>query len=225
MKPSSWSVFFAILRKDILTELRNRDTISGMIIFSFMVIVIFNFALELQPNVQKTLIAGILWVTIAFSGSLGMNRIVAAEKDKNCLDGLMLAPIDRSIIYLAKAVSTLLFIFCIELIIIPLSSLFFSVNLFQPGVFLVCVLGSIGYAFIGTFLANMAIQTRSRDIMLPILLFPLALPVLIASVKATSGFLLGDKFLELVPWLNILFIYDVIVIAFSFVTYDFLLAE
>ncbi len=117
----------------------------------------------------------------------GLNRSLSVEKDQGCLDGLLLAPVDRAAIYFGKAISNLAFMLIVEAIVLPVYSFLYSVNLFNPGVLLVILLGSIGYTAVGTLLATMAVQTRSREFLLPILLFPVVLPVLIAAVKASAG--------------------------------------
>jgi heme exporter protein B len=122
---------------------------------------------------------------------------MAMEKDRGCLDGLLLAPVDRSAIYFGKALSNLVFMLVVEAIVLPVYSVLYNTNLFNPGLILVILLGSIGYVAVGTLLAAMAVQTRTRDILLPILLFPVVIPVLIAAVKASSGFLQGNAMAEI----------------------------
>jgi heme exporter protein B len=169
--------------------------------------------------------AGALWVTFAFSGTLGLNRSMAVEKDGGCMDGLLLAPVDRSAIYFGKAISNLAFMLIVEAIVLPIYSIMYNVNLFNWGLILVTLLGSIGYSAVGTLLAAMSVQTRTRDVLLPILLFPLVIPVLVAAVKASSGFLLVLEMSEIVPWLNILVVYDVIFIAVAFMVFDYVVEE
>jgi heme exporter protein B len=154
-----------------------------------------------------------------------LNRSMAMEKDRGCLDGLLLAPIDRSAIYFGKTIGNLVFMFTVELIVLPVYSALYNTNLFQPGLLLVILLGSLGYTSVGTLLATMAVQTRTRDVLLPILLFPLVIPVLIAAVKSSSGFLQGIDMAEITPWLNLLLVYDVIFTAIAFMVFDFVVEE
>jgi heme exporter protein B len=168
----------------------------------------------------------VLWVTFAFAGTLGLNRSMSTEKDRGCLDGLLLAPVDRSAIYFGKTLGNLIFMFIVELIVLPVYSILYNTNLFKPGLILVIVLGSIGYVVVGTLLSSMAVQTRTRDVLLPILLFPLIIPVLIASVKGSSGFLQPRVIMEEIwPWLNLLIVYDVIFTAVAFMTFDYVVEE
>ncbi len=215
----------AVVWKDLAAELRSRELLSGMLVFALLVILIFNFALELDLATRQTVTSGVLWVTFAFAGTLGLNRSMAVERDRGCLDGLLLAPVDRSALYFGKALGNLAFMLIVEAIVLPAYSLLYNVNLFHPGLVGVVLLGSIGYAAVGTLLASMAVQARTRDVLLPILLFPVVLPVLISAVKATNAVLLGLEAAELWPWLNLLIAYDVIFTAAAFMLFDFVVEE
>lgn len=215
----------ALIWKDLIAEIRSKELFGAMLVFAIAVILIFNFALELNIQVQSEVTSGILWVTFAFAGTLGLNRSMAIEKDMGCLDGLLLAPVDRSAIYFGKMFGNLILMLIVEAIVLPVYSALYSVNLFQPGLLAVILLGSIGYTAIGTLLAFMSVQARTRDILLPILLFPIILPVLIAAVKASNGFLLGLEIADIRPWLNLLIVYDTISIAVAFMTFDFVVEE
>jgi heme exporter protein B len=215
----------AIVWKDLSAELRSRELLSAMLVFSLLVILIFNFALELDAQARATVTAGVLWVTFAFAGTLGLNRSMAMEKDRGCLDGLLLAPVDRSAIYFGKAIGNLIFMFIVEAIVLPVYSVLYNVNLFQPGLLLVIFLGSVGYVAVGTLLSSMAVQTRTRDVLLPILLFPLVIPILIAAVKGSTGFLQDLSMDQIRPWINLLVVYDVIFVAVSFMVFDYVVEE
>jgi heme exporter protein B len=223
--PGFLNATLAVVWKDLAAELRSRELFSVMLVFSLLVIVIFNFALELDIKTRQSVTAGVLWVTFAFAGTLGLNRSMATEKDRGCLDGLLLAPVDRTAIYFGKVISNLAFMLIVEAIILPIYSFLYNVNLFKPGLLLVILLGSVGYVVVGTLLSSMAIQARTRDVLLPILLFPVAIPVLIAAVKASSGFLTDDVFSNILPWLNLLIVYDLIFTAISFMVFDFIVEE
>lgn len=228
-KPSSVSSFLnavrAIVWKDLAAELRSRELISSMLVFALLVILVFNFALELDAKARATVTAGVLWVTFSFAGTLGLNRSMASEKDRNCLDGLLLAPVDRSAIYFGKAIGNLVFMFIVEAIVLPVYSVLYNVNLLQPGLLLVILLGSIGYVAVGTLLSSMAVQTRTRDMLLPILLFPLVMPVIIAAVKASSGILQVLTPDQVRPWINLLIVYDLVFIAIAFMLFDYVVEE
>ena len=215
----------AIVWKDLAAEFRSRELIGAMLVFAALVILIFNFALELDIRTREAVTSGVLWVTFAFAGTLGLNRSMAIEKDRGCLDGLLLAPVDRNAIYFGKAIGNLFFMLIVEAIILPMYSVLYNVNLFQPGLIFVILLGSIGYSAVGTLLASMAVQARTRDVLLPILLFPVLIPLLLAAVKASNGFLLGFEMAEIMPWINVMIAYDVIFIAVAFMVFDFIVEE
>jgi heme exporter protein B len=215
----------AIIWKDMAAELRSRELLSAMLVFALLVILVFNFALELDAQARATVTAGVLWVTFAFAGTLGLNRSMAMEKDRGCLDGLLLAPVDRSTIYFGKAIGNLIFMLIVEAIVLPVYSILYSVNLFNPGLLLIILLGSIGYVAVGTLLSSMAVQTRTRDILLPVLLFPLVIPILIAAVKGSTGFLQGTEIEDIRPWINLLLVYDVVFTSVAFMVFDYIVEE
>ncbi len=223
--PSLFKATLAIVQKDLAAEFRSRELISAMLVFSLLVILIFNFALELDVKVRQSVTAGVLWTTFAFAGTLGLNRSMAVEKDRGCIDGLLLAPVDRSAIYFGKAISNLAFMLIVEAIGLPVYSMLYNINLFRLDLLGVILLGSIGYTAVGTLLSAMAVQTRTRDVLLPILLFPVAVPVLLASVKASGGLLAGAEFAEVLAPLNILIVYDIVFIAIAFMVFDFVVEE
>lgn len=215
----------AVAWKDLAAELRSRELLSAMLVFSMLVMLVFYFALELDPKARNAIASGVLWVTFAFAGTLGLNRSMASEKDRGCLDGLLLAPVDRSAIYFGKMASNLVFMLINEIIVLPIYSILYNINLLNAGLVGVILLGSIGYMAVGTLLATMTVQARTRDVLLPILLFPVLIPLLVAAVKASAAFLQGLEFVEILPWLNILAAYDVIFIAVAFMVFDFVVEE
>ena len=225
LHPSFFRATLAIVQKDLAAEFRSRELISAMLVFSLLVILIFNFALELDIKTRESVTAGVLWTTFAFAGTLGLNRSMAVEKDRGCMDGLLLAPVDRSTIYFGKAISNLAFMLIVEAIVLPVYSVLYNANLFRLDFLGVILLGSIGYSAVGTLLSAMAVQTRTRDVLLPILLFPVAIPVLLAAVKASGGLLAGAEFSEILTPLNILIVYDVVFIAVAFMVFDFVVEE
>jgi heme exporter protein B len=215
----------AIVRKDLAAELRSRELLGGMLVFSLLLILIFNFALQLDARARQSVTAGVLWAIFAFAGTLGLNRSMALEVDRGCLDGLLLAPVDRSALFFGKAAGNLIFMLLVEMIVLPVYSALYSTNLLRPGLFGIVLLGSIGYVVVGTLLSSMAVQARTRDILLPLLLFPVVLPVVIAAVKATSGLLEAVPAEEIRGWINLLIAYDVIFTAVAFMTFDYIVEE
>jgi heme exporter protein B len=215
----------AVIWKDLAAERRSRELLSAMLVFALLVIFIFNFALELDARARANVTAGVLWVTFCFAGTLGLNRSMAVEKDRGCLDGLLLAPVDRTAIYFGKTIANFLFMLLVAAVVLPVYSLLYNINLFIPGLLLVILLASWGYVAVGTLLASMVVQTRTRDILLPILLFPVVVPLLVAAVKASSGYLQAAPIDEITPWLNLLLAYDVIFTAVAYMVFDYVVEE
>lgn len=220
-----FKAMWAVIWKDLAAELRSRELLSAMLVFALLVIFIFNFALELDATARSNVTAGVLWVTFAFAGTLGLNRSMAVEKDRGCLDGLLLAPVDRSAIYFGKTLANLVFMLAVAAVVLPVYSLLYNLNLFNGGLILVILLGSWGYTAVGTLLATMTVQARTRDMLLPILLFPIAIPVLAAAVKASSGFLENIPWGSILPWINLLIAYDVIFTSLAFMFFDAVVEE
>lgn len=215
----------AIVHKDITAELRTKEMLSSMFVFALLVVVIFNFAFELRVADAATIAPGVLWVAVTFAGMLGLNRSFVLEKDRGCLDGLLLAPVDRSAIYFGKMLGNLIFIAVVEAIVLPIFSALFNVNLIQPWILIVLFLGTLGFAGVGTLFSAMTVHTRAREVLLPILLFPVVVPALIASVKLTAGLLDGQALADVAHWMQLLVAFDVILIAVSYMTFDYVVEE
>lgn len=216
---------WAIVAKDVAAEIHTREMVSAMLVFSVLALFVFSFALDLRGAMARAAAPGVLWTTIAFAGTLGLSRSLAREQQTGCLDGLLLAPMDRSAIFFGKAIGNLLFMGIVEIVLLPLFSALFDVPLLQPGVLLVTALGTIGYAAVGTLLAAMAVNTRAREVMLPILLLPLAIPALIAAVKATGGLVEGGTLAEVGGWIRLLIAYDLVIVAVSMLTFNYVVEE
>ncbi len=211
----------AIVWKDVVAELRTREMLSSMLVFALLVIVIFNFSFELRVENIAQVAPGVLWVTFVFAGTLELNRSLALEMENDCLDGLFLAPMDRSAIYFGKMLGNLIFISAIEALMLPISSVLFDLNLILPSLLLTIFLGTIGFAAVGTLLSAIAVNTRAREVMLPVLLFPILLPVVISVTKVTGGILDGVPLGDLAHWLRFLVAFDIIFLVVSFMTFDF----
>ncbi len=215
----------AIMGKDLATELRTRESLSAMLVFSLLVLIIFNFAFELKGVDLTTLGPGVLWVAFSFSGILGLGRSFATERDKGSLAGMLLAPVDRGAIFLGKALANLIFISAVEALTLPLFVILFNVSL-QPFPLLAFIaLGTVGFAAVGTLLAAIASSTRLREVMLPVLLFPVLVPLLVAAVKITGGALEARPFDDYASWFNLLLAYDVVFIVVAFLTFEFVVEE
>jgi heme exporter protein B len=217
----------AIVWKDIVAELRTKEMFSAMLVFAVLVVVIFNFAFDMRVSGERVreVAPGALWVSFAFAGVLGLNRAFVLEQDRGCLEGLLLAPVDHTAIYFGKMLSTLVFMLVVEAFTLPVFTAFFGVNLFEGRLILVVFLGTLGFAGVGTILSAMTAQTRAREVLLPILLLPVAAPVLIAAVKLTAGILDGLSMSDLRLWLTLLAAFDVLFPAVAFMTFDYVVKE
>lgn len=215
----------AIIHKDITAELRTKEMFSSMFVFALLVVVVFNFSFELRVADAATVAPGVLWVAVTFAGMLGLNRSFVLEKDQGCLDGLLLAPMDRSAVYFGKMLGNFLFITVVEAIVLPVLSVLFNINLIQIWILVVVLLGTLGFSGVGTLFSAMAVHTRAREVLLPILLFPVVVPALIAAVKLTAGLLDGQALTDMANWMRLLVAFDIILIAVSYMTFDYVVEE
>lgn len=197
-----------------------------MVVFAILAILIFNFALDLAPTDREEVAPGLLWITFIFAGLLGLNRSFAREREQGNLEGLMLAPVDRSAIYLGKFCSNLVFILSIEVVTVPLFAALYNVSLPVLTVAVPLFLGTVGFAGIGTIFAAMAVNTRLRDVLLPILVLPILIPVVIAAVKVSATAIERRPLLsDAGHWLGLLVTFDVLFFALSVLLFDFVLEE
>lgn len=220
-----WKAVMAIVWKDIRAELRTKDIFSSMFVFALLAVIVFNFAFELRVPSMKMVAPGILWVAVTFAGILGLNRAFVIEQDKGSMAGLLLAPVDRSAIYFGKMLGNLLFILIVEIILLPLIVIFFNLPLITWQHILVLFLGTFGFAAVGTVFSAIAVNTRAREVLLPILLFPVLLPVLVAGVKLTGGLLDGMALREMTNWIQLVAIYDIGFTVVAYLTFGFVVEE
>ena len=179
---------WAILRKDLLIEFRTKDSLNSMLFFGIVVLIVFNFALGSLQDSMRSAAPGILWVAFAFSGTLGLNRTFAAEKENSCLQGLLIIPVDRGILYLGKMLAVTVFMLISEAVIFIFSLVFFNLTVWSeiPYLILVFLIGTLGFTAVGTLLSAVAVNTKLREVLLPLILFPVILPVLVNAVEATN---------------------------------------
>jgi len=222
-----FKTILTITWKDVLSEFRSRETLSSMLIFCLIVVVIFNFMFEPGSALVKEMIPGILWVAITFAGILGLNRSFIYEVDQGCLQGLLLCPVDYYVIYIGKMLGNFLFMLLMEIIIIPLLIVLFNVNIFSIllPLGLIVFLGTLGFAAVGTLLSAISVNTRAREILLPVLLFPVAVPILLAAVKSTSSLINGGALSDALSWIKILAGFDIIFLILSSLLFEFVVED
>ena len=216
---------YAIIAKELAVEWRTKETLSAMLVFALLVLVIFNFAFELQGLDLKVVGPGVLWVAFSFSGILGLGRSFAAERDKGSLAGMLLAPVDRGAIFLGKAFANFLFILVMEAVTLPLFVILINASFDWFPLIGYVLLGTIGFAAVGTLLSAIAASTRMREVMLPVLLFPVLLPLLVASVKITQGAMQNLTFSDYQGWVNLLAAYDVIFLVVAYLVFEYVVEE
>jgi heme exporter protein B len=215
----------AIIFKDIAIELRSKESISAMLMFGILVLVVFMFAVD--PSVDKLLVApGILWVAFSFAAILGLNRSLSMELDNDCLQGLLLAPIGRGELYVGKVASNFVFMMIAEIIVLPIFVILnnLSFNLQFLKVVAIAILGTLGIASIGTILSTISANTRMKEVMLPVLQIPLTVPVVIASVEATRVVLTNDPE-EISSWIYILGGFTIVYLTVSYLVFEFAVEE
>jgi len=216
-----WQIF----RKDIQVEWRGRQGVPVMLVFALMIVFLFNFALQLSPDLQAGLASGLLWVTLAFASTLGLNRSISLESENQALDGLLLAPVDRSAVFFGKTLGNFCFTTLVGLILLPVFSLFYAQNMLTWSLVLVILLGLSAYTSLGTLLSALSIQSRTRDVLLPVLLYPLALPILIAAVEASRGILSGQALGNQSSWLFLLLAGSLVFNAAGLLLFETILEE
>ena len=217
----------AIIWKDFVTELKTRELFSSMFVFAVLVMLIFIFSINLSIVNASQVGPGVLWVAILFAGTLGLNRSFSLEKENGCLQGLMLAPVDRSAIFFGKMLSNLAFLLIMEAFLLPVFMIFFNVDIGSHLGPLVAVLlmGTLGFSALGTLLSSLSSNLKTREIMLPILLYPLMVPIAIGSVQLTGQILDGKSLADMMNWVGLILCFDIIFISASIMTIDHILEE
>jgi heme exporter protein B len=226
-KPSFFSAVLAIAWKDLTVERHTRQTLSVMLVFSLTAVIVFNFALYGDLAAAREVATGFLWITILLAGTLGLNRSLMSEQENLSLEAVLMAPIDRSAIYLGKVLSVTTFTLLMEAILIPIFVVFFNKPFWRPQVLLILVLGTIGYVAAGVLVTSMSVQTRTREVLLPVLLLPLTLPAVLSAAQVTAAFAAP----ELPAWSEIQFAvalvvaFDIFMLTAGFLTYHYVVEE
>lgn len=214
----------ALVWKDLLVELRGREFVGAMVVFALITIVTLNFAFDLTSEDRAVSGAGGLWIAFLFAGMLGLGRSLAVERDRGTLEGLSLCPIDGGLIFLGKFISNLLFITLVQLVALPVFAGLYDLPALSLPLLPFAAAGSVGFAGLGTLFSALAASSRSREILMPLLLFPLTIPVVIATVRGTTLVFEGRAG-EIWPWFNLLAAFDVIFVTISFVVFDQVLED
>ncbi len=225
MKTPFFTTVTAIIQKDLRAELRSRELVSLMVMFAFLSILVFSFALELDRIARVEAVSGVLWVTLIFASILGFNRSLAMERDQGNIDAMLLAPIDRSAIFVGKLAGNYLFTLIVGLVLLPLMTMLYDQNLINMWIILTTLLGIFGFSTIGTLLATMTVQTRAREALLPIAMLPVVLPFLLTAVRATTGILNDTPQADWIIWVQLLGGISFMYVVMCFFLYGFIVEE
>jgi heme exporter protein B len=216
---------YAFLSKDLLQEFRSKEILTLLFIFTLLVLIIFAFSLGPLFERMEVLTPAILWITFTFAGILGLNRSFLSEREEGALRGIALSPVDPGIVFLGKTLSNFFFITLVEIIALPLFVVLFQFPFHQPLLILFLFLGTLGFSIVGTLLAGVASSSRRQEILLPILLFPILIPLFIAVIKGSHQLLLNESFDKIKNWINLLIVYDGIFLVISYLSFGIVLEE
>ena len=216
-----------LIWKELLVEARARESVLAGAVFALLVLVIFNFAFDLRVEDVAAVAPGVLWVTVTFAGVLSLGRAFSRERDRRTLDGLLLAPVDRSALYLAKVTMNIISMLLVEVVALPAFVGLFNLRADLGLLILALVLGTLGLAGVGTLFAAIAAHTRAREVLLPLLLFPIQVPVIMATVKSTGGAIRVPGFdpPEIGQWLGLLVAFDALFLGLSVLLFDYVIEE
>ncbi len=211
---------WAIVWKDLQIEKHTRQTVSLMVMFSLVTVVMFNFALETELDAARNVATGLLWATILLAGTLGLNRSLAIERENQNIDAVLIAPIDRRAVYIAKVISVTIFTLLLEVVLVFVFIIFFNKPFWQPLVLLVLFLGTIGYVAAGVLITSMTMQTRAKEVLLPILLMPLVLPLILPAATAVGEMMNIEPDMSTIrSMVSLVGAYDLAILATGLFTY------
>lgn len=217
----------AILWKDLRIELRTKETLAALLLLGLLTLVVLSFAFDPTSPLREAAAPGVLWVAVTFAGTLGMNRSLLIEREQDCLHGLLLAPVDRGAIYLAKTAANFLFMAAAQVVLLPLFVFFFNLPFWATvrSVVPVLALGLLGFAAVGTMFAAVSLRTRAREVMLPLLMLPLAAPLLIAGIQASAALMAGQSLASVAHWLNLLAAFDAVFLVVGWMAFEYVVAD
>lgn len=225
MKPNFLQSTWAIVLKDLRAEVRSRELMGVMLLFSLLSIIVFSFALELDREVRREAVSGVLWVTVVFASVLGLNRSMALERENGSMDALLLSPISRASIFAGKFIGNYLFTLAIGVLLLPIITLLYNVTVITPYGVLGLLLGTWGISVTGTLLSAMTVQARAGEALLPIALLPVVLPIIMAVVRATNGVLSNAPVNDWIGWFPILLLINVVYSMVCIVTFGIVVEE
>ncbi|HWH78176.1 MAG TPA: heme exporter protein CcmB [Candidatus Binatus sp.] len=211
-----------LLRKDILLELRRRDSLLTMFFFGTLLLFVFHFSFDMPPDRVAEMTPALLWLAFLFTGTLGLAQLFQAERENHCLDALLISPLDRGALFLAKSFFNLMLMLLVELVVIPLFWILFNLSSWNllPQLFLVTLLGTVGFCVLGTIMSAITLRARARELLLPLVLFPLMIPVILATIRCMENVMRTGAFGDALPWLKLLLGFDVIFTTVGVLIFD-----
>jgi heme exporter protein B len=214
-----------LLRKDLLLELRRRDSLLTMFFFGTLLLFVFHFAFDLAPDKVVDMAPALLWLAFLFTGTLGLAQLFNAERENHCLDALLLSPLDRGALFLAKTSFNLILMVLVEVVVIPLFWILFNLDSWNllPQLFLVTFLGTVGFCVLGTIMAAITLKARARELLLPLILFPLMIPIILATIRCMESIFRSGGFGDALPWLRLLLGFDVIFLTLGVLIFDWVI--
>ncbi len=221
-----FKALFTIVKKDVLMEMRTKEVVNASLVFAILLVIVFSFIMEPGSEVEKKIAGGIFWMAVTFSGILGLNKTMMSELEGGNFEALMLAPVDKSAIFFGKVISNMLVLILLEIILIPLFLIFYSINIVShPLMIAVLFLATYGYALVGTLFSMISVRTNSREIMLPLLLLPIMIPILIAAILSTNIFISGSDIIYSYNWIKLTAVFDIIFTAVIFGIFSAIIEE
>lgn len=216
---------FLLLRKDLLLEMRRRESLLTMFFFGTLLLFVFHFSFDLTPERVAEMAPGLLWLAFLFTGTLGLAQLFEAERSNHCLEALLLSPMDRGALFLAKTSFNFILMVLVEIVVIPLFWILFNLRSWEviPALFIVTLLGTIGFCVLGTLLSAVTLKARARELLLPLILFPLMIPVILGTIRCMETILRVGDLGDALPWLRLLVGFDVIFLTVGVMIFDWVI--
>ena len=208
--------------KDLLLELRRRDSLLTMFFFGTLLLFVFHFSFDLPPDKVAEMAPALLWLAFLFTGTLGLTQLFQMERENHCLEALLLSPLDRGALFLAKSCFNLLLMLLVELVVMPLFWILFNLHGWNllPQLFLVTLLGTVGFCVLGTIMSAVTLRARARELLLPLVLFPLMIPVILATIRCMENIMSAGDLGAAESWLRLLLGFDVIFVTAGILIFD-----
>jgi len=214
-----------LLRKDLVLELRRLESLLTMFFFGTLLLFVFHFSFDLAPDRMAEMAPALLWLAFLFTGTLGLAQLFEGERGNHCLDALLLSPMDRGAFFVAKTCFNLILMVLVEIVVIPLFWILFNLSSWDlvPALFLVVLLGTLGFCVLGTLLSAVTLKARARELLLPLILFPLMVPVILATIRCMEAILRNGELGDALPWLRLLVGFDVIFLVVGVLIFDWVI--